>query len=129
MKWSVWIVGMAALIGGLAAVVWFADLGGGSSAQAQNNSGPAKNMLVSNAPAGTLEGLISQKSGLSLDTINKIEAAGLAVAADKGTAKGLLTPSQAAALQPATVSPILNGLFDGAAQAAGVSDSDLFAAL
>ena len=82
MKWiglSFGVVAAAALVAGL---VWASDLNGSSRAQASD-------------PAVDVESLIAQKSGLSIDTIHRIEGAALAVAADKASASGLITPDQA----------------------------------
>lgn len=112
MKWltvSVGAVVIAAVVGGL---VWAADLNGSSRAQAST-------------PTVDVEGLIAQKTGLSTDSIHKVEAAALSVAADKAAAAGLITPDQANKLRDLTVGPILNSLLEGSAKAANVSDTDL----
>ena len=73
----------------------------------------------------SVEQLIAQKSGLSLDTIHKIEAAGLSAAADKGTTAGVLSSSQATAVRNLVPGPVLDRVFSSAATAAGVDGAAL----
>src|SRR5205823_9814344 len=95
--------------------------------QAQSARGPAasRQTRAALATSGTLETLISQKTGMSEDTIGKFEVAMLSALADKGAGLGL-SSAQMGNLQPATVSPVLNSVFDAMAKSAGTSDTDLF---
>ncbi len=112
MKWwrvSFGIVLSAAIVGGL---VWAADLNGSAKAS---------------APSSTVdvEAIIAQKTGLSIQSVRRVESAALSVAADKAAAAGLITADEASNLRQLSVGPILNAVLDGAAQSAHVSDSDL----
>jgi hypothetical protein len=112
MKWiglSFGIVAAGALIAGL---VWASDLNTASKAQASD-------------PQVDVESLLAQKTGLSVETIQRIEDAGLGVAADKAAASGVATTAEADKLRNLTFGPVLNSLADGAAQGAHVSVSDM----
>ncbi len=103
------------VVAGIAgAVFWGANRG--DSARAQTPP----------APTVHVEDLVAQKSGLSVDTVRKLETAALAVAADKGLAKGTLSVSQAAVIRNLAVGPILDELLASTAQASGVPEADLF---
>ncbi len=111
MKWFKWAIGCLAVLGIAAGIVVTADLGGSAQAQA--------------VPGGQAEALISQRSGLSLDTIHKMEAGLLSAAADKGSASGMLTPDQANKLRTVTIGPVLDRLLQGVTLATGAPAADL----
>ncbi len=113
MKLITWAAALVVVVALGAGVWWGADLGGSAKAQTA-------------PPSVDLEALIAQKEGLSLDTVHKMEAAALAMAADKGLAKGTLTAGQAAAVRNVAVGPIVDELFSSTAQAVGIADLDLF---
>ena len=101
-----------------ATTLWtFAFRDSGHSAQAQA------------AADVSVEQLIAQKSGLSLDTVHKFEAAALSAAADKGTAAGVLSTSQATAVRNLVPGPLLDRVFASVASAAGVDGSTLATSL
>jgi hypothetical protein len=111
MKWLRWIVASIAVFGVAAAVVMTADLGGSAHAQT--------------VPSGQAESLWAQKSGLTLDTIHRIEGAALGTYADKHVATGKLTPDQANKLRNLVPGPILDRVLQGASQATGAAATDL----
>jgi hypothetical protein len=112
-------VPLAIVVAALAAVVWFADLGGGKS----------RNVGAAAPPPVDVEALISNKTGLSIDSIHRIEAAALAVAADKGAAKGYLTADQAAKVRSLNVSPILDRIASEITTATNTPATDILAGL
>ena len=117
MKFLKSLTGALVVAAVLAALVWAVALrDSGRSARAQ-------------AADVSVEQLIAQKSGLSLDTIHKFEAAGLSAAADKGTTAGVLSSSQATAIRNLVPGPVLDRVFSSAAAAAGVDGSTLATSL
>jgi hypothetical protein len=118
MKWMKFAFAVVAIVAALGGVVWAADLGGGKSTKAQAQAQTATTAL-------SVEQLIADKSGLSLDTIHKFEAAGLSAAADKGTSAGVLSSTQASALRSVVPGPILDRVLQATAKAANTSDTNL----
>jgi hypothetical protein len=111
MKWLKWIAASLAILAVAGLVIMTADLG--SSAHAQT------------VPSGQAESLWAQKSGLTLDTIHRIEGAALGTYADKHVATGKLTPDQANKLRNLVPGPILDRVLQGASQATGAPATDL----
>jgi hypothetical protein len=79
--------------------------------------------------AGPLESMVSSRTGLTTDTLHKIESAGLAAIADRASASGVLTTTQADNLRALDVSPILEQAFAGLAQQTNTTEADLFNSL
>src|SRR3954452_14315519 len=110
---------LAIVVAALAAVVWFADLSGGKS----------RNVGAAAPPPVDVEALFSNKTGLSIDSIHRIEAAALAVAADKGAAKGYLTADQAAKVRSLSLGPILDRVAGEITTATNTPATDILAGL
>ncbi len=116
MNWKKWAICSLVIAGGIAALVLgFTSMRGGSS--------------TAQASQGQAEALIAQKAGISIDTLHSLEAAGLNVAADKGSASGMITADQATKLRALDVSPILDNVLTGLAQTLNSNEQAVFDSL
>ena len=107
-------VGAALAAVALIAVGMFGVLRAQSSAQAEGEP-----------PQSVFEQQVAQRSGLSLATVQQLEAAALGVAADKAEAQGLLSSAQAKNLRAVSPGQVIDPLLSGVATAAHTSETNL----